>query len=84
MEVDASGLQYRVRFKDITASDDFAALANLWAHSRVSGEYNEKLRILVLFWARDSWDPESEEAALSEIEITTNSLALFDGIMVPL
>jgi hypothetical protein len=32
-ETDASGLQYRVRFKNSHASDKFAILANLWTPS---------------------------------------------------
>ena len=74
-ETDASGLQYRVRFKNSHASDKFAVLANLWTPSRYSGEYNKELYATVLDWARNL--EESEEAAITEIDVVTSSVALF-------
>lgn len=73
-ETDASRLQYRVRFKNSHASDKFAVLANLWTPSQYSGEYNNKLCAAVLHWARNL--EESEEAAVTEIDVVTSSVAL--------
>ena len=75
MEIDASGIQYRVRFKDSMASNKFAVLANLWMHSPVSGEYNNSLRTVVLGWKRNP--SESEETAFMEMDAITSSFAMF-------
>jgi len=74
-EIDASGIQYRVRFRNSYASNKFAALANLWTHSQVSGEYNNDLRAVVLGWERDPLEP--EETAFMDIDIITNSFSMF-------
>jgi hypothetical protein len=44
-------------------------------HSRESGEYDNKLRAVVLDWAGNPG--ESEETAFSEIDTITSTFALF-------
>ena len=58
-------------------SNKFAVLANLWTYSQVSGEYNDRLRAVVLSWAKDPWDWEYEGAVFAEIDTITSGFALF-------
>lgn len=71
------GIQYRVRFRNSHASDNFAVLANLWTHSpgTYSGDYSDELCKVVLSWATDLGD--SEEAVIEEIDAMTSTVALF-------
>jgi hypothetical protein len=74
---DPTVVEYRIRFKNVHASDKFAVLASCWKDAKGSegGKYNG-LRTVVSGIAGNQWD--DEEIAFEEIDILTSTFALFD------